>query len=149
MENPTYPDQAETLGALLRSPYRKLSRHVYERVATGGFPGIRPSHSAVFRHISPDGTRLTALAGMADMTKQSMAYLVSHLEANGYLRITADPSDGRAKLVKLTAKGRRLIVTLIDASAEAELNMAKVIGAREMAALRRGLAALDAAADSL
>lgn len=148
MSASSFPDQAGTLGALLRGPYRKLSQLLYAEVAAGGFPEIRPAHSALFRHIAPEGSRLTDLAEQADLTKQSMAYLVGYLEEHGYVRSKADSSDGRAKLVQLTAKGRKLMATLIEVSKHLEERAAKAMGRKELEALRRGLAALDAAIDA-
>lgn len=143
----SFPDQARTLGSLLRGPYRKLSQQLYAEVAAHGFPEIRPSHSAVLRHLAPGGSRLTDLAEQADLTKQSMAYLVGYLEEHGYLKVQPDPHDGRAKRVRLTAKGGRLMNALMETSARLEARAARSMGRRELEALRRGLAALDAAID--
>lgn len=140
-----FPEQAGTLGALLRAPYRKLSRRLYARLAAAGFPEIRPAHSAVFRHIGAEGSRLTDLADQADLTKQSMAYLVGFLEKHGYVQVRPDLQDGRARLVKLTARGKRLIAKLLAESEALENEAAEVMGRGKLDDLRRGLAALDAA----
>ena len=139
MDNRPVTERRRTLGALLRLPYEALQREVYGGLAARGFPGIRPAHSAVFRHIGPDGARLTALAERAGMTKQSMAYLVDGLEEAGHLRSAPDPNDGRARIVRLTAKGERVLDALLDLSAEAEARVADRIGKRRAAKLRRAL----------
>lgn len=139
----SYPDQARTLGSLLRSGYQKLSTRLYASLAEKGFPEIRPAHSAVFRHISPEGSRLTDLAEQAGMTKQSMAYLVGYLEETGFLKVTADAEDKRARRVCLTAKGRKLLGVLLSESAEIERQIAGRIGAKTMADLRRKLEILE------
>lgn len=128
-----------TLGALLRLPYEALQWEVYGGLAARGFPEIRPAHSAVFRHIGPDGARPTALADRAGMTKQSMAYLLDGLEEAGHLRSAPDPSDGRARIVRLTAKGERALDALLALSAETEARVAERIGRRRAAKLRRAL----------
>jgi DNA-binding MarR family transcriptional regulator len=46
------------------------------------------------------------MAEEARITKQAMMALVDDLAARGYVRRVADPSDTRAKLVRLTARGR-------------------------------------------
>jgi len=43
------------------------------------------------------------------MTKQSMAELVLHLEAHGYVDRVPDPKDRRAKLVQANDRGRDII----------------------------------------
>jgi DNA-binding MarR family transcriptional regulator len=139
MDDRPAPECRRTLGALLRLPHEALQREIHGGLAARGFPEIRPAHSAVFRHIPPGGTRLTALAERAGMTKQSMAYLVEGLEAAGHLRSRPDPGDGRARLIRLTAKGERVLEALLELGAEAEARLAERIGARRAARLRRAL----------
>lgn len=132
-------EQNRTLGALLRLTYEAMQREVYGALAARGFPDIRPAHSAVFRHIGPNGTRLTALAERAGMTKQSMAYLVDDLQAAGHLRSVPDPSDGRARIVRLTERGQAVLAALLALSVEAEARVAERIGERRAGRLRRAL----------
>ena len=132
----TYPDQQRTLGSLLRLPYQELQDAVYGALASHGFADLRTAHSAVFRHLDPDGTRLTTLAERAGMTKQSMAYLVEALASAGYLSTGPDPHDGRAKRVLLTHRGHKAVATLIALSAEFEQRLAERLGAGKMTRLR-------------
>lgn len=132
----TFPDRQRTLGSLLRLPYQELQTAVYGALADHGFSDIRAAHSAVFRHIDSDGTRLTTLAERAGVTKQSMAYLVDALTQSGYLSVTADPLDGRAKRVRLTRRGHSAVRTLIELSAAFERNIAQRLGSAKMARLR-------------
>lgn len=129
-------EQVGTLGALLRLPYERLVRRQYAELSGRGFPDIRPAHSAVFRHILPQGSRVTELAERAQMTKQSMAYLVAHLQEHGYVDFAPDPSDGRAKLVCLTERGVAVQQTLIAIGRRIEAELAEALGAKELAKLR-------------
>lgn len=142
-KTPSFPEQAATLGALLRSPYRKLAHRLYAEMAASGFPEIRQSHSVVFRHLAPAGSRLTDLAEIAGLTKQSMAYLIGHLEKHGYVKIVTDPADGRAKLVQLTKRGNSFIETLLKASSRIEDEAGKKMGTAKLKSLRESLLALD------
>ncbi len=137
-----------SLGWLLRLPYEHLLDEVYGGLAAHGFPDIRPAHSAVFRHIRPSGSRVTELAEQARMTKQSMAYLVESLTEGGYVTSESDPADGRARLVRLTAKGRRVWDRLIALSAAGEARLAERIGPQRMAELRARLEDLAAVLDA-
>jgi DNA-binding MarR family transcriptional regulator len=67
--------------------------------------GIRPSHLHVFANMVGGGKRLTQLADSASMSLPSMQELVDDLEGRGIVERQPDPSDGRAKLIVLTAKG--------------------------------------------
>lgn len=146
---PSFPEQADTLGALLRSPYRKLSERLYAEMASTGFPEIRPAHSVVFRHIAPSGSRLTDLAEVARLTKQSMAYLVGYLEKHGYVTIATDPDDGRAKLVQLTKRGQSFIKALLAASFRLETDIGKKMGSAKLQTLRTSLKDLSQAIEGL
>ncbi len=143
--SPSFPDQAQTLGALLRAPYEKLAVRLYGGLAERGYPGVRRAHGAVFRHLRPEGSRLTELARAAGMTKQSMAYLVGALERQGYLEIVPDPVDARARQVRLTGSGRGLVEVLLRASRELEQEAARRLGQASLTDLRTQLLALDGA----
>jgi DNA-binding MarR family transcriptional regulator len=52
--------------------------------------------------------------------RQSMGELVQALEARGYVRRAVDRSDRRARLVRLTPKGRRAVRRAIEEIAEIE-----------------------------
>jgi DNA-binding MarR family transcriptional regulator len=144
MSAPTFPELADTLGSLLRRPYQRLQARLYETLADDGFPEIRAAHSAVFRHLHTDGSRLTDLSAAAGMTKQSMSYLVESLTSSGYLTLLPDPADGRAKLVTLTTKGRRCMNAAIRISHHLESQAIKKLSKTRITELRRTLRDLDA-----
>jgi DNA-binding MarR family transcriptional regulator len=93
------------LGILLRAPFQEVVRRVSADMAGAGFDDLRPAHTAVFQHIEAGGSRLTDLAERAQITKQSMGYLIDYLEQRGYLERRPDPSDRRATLISLTDRG--------------------------------------------
>ena len=61
---------------------------------------IRPAHSLLFPHITPEGTRITEIAAKLGVSKQAVAKLVEELVGFGWLERLPDPTDGRAKLVR-------------------------------------------------
>ena len=141
-------EEVGTLGALLRLPYQTLADRMYAEMAATGFPEIRPAHSSVFRHILPEGSRVTDLAERAQMTKQSMAYLVDYLHEKGYVTFVPDPTDGRAKLVCLTERGTAFIESAIALSKRIEAEAARQIGEAEMTQLRHLLQRLASSLES-
>lgn len=65
----------------------------------------QPSHQAL-RHLLAWGPmRPTALAEVLDTGASHVSKIVRRLEADGLVRRSADPSDGRASLVSLTEAG--------------------------------------------
>ena len=128
----TARERPENLAILLREPFRAMSEALVARLAAHGHPEVRYAHGAVFQYLDDAGTRVSDLAERAHMTKQSMAQLVAHLEAHGYVERVPDPADRRAKLVRATERGSevfavaRELVAELDARLEARLGRAKL-----------------------
>ncbi|MWV29095.1 MarR family winged helix-turn-helix transcriptional regulator [Aurantiacibacter rhizosphaerae] len=135
----------DRLGRMFGDAYELWQRETYGGLAADGMSDIRPAHSPVFRHISARGSRVVDLAQLAGMTKQSMAYLVNSLAEAGYVQVESDPQDGRARLVRLTAKGEQADKTLASRSRAFEARVQHSIGAERMEDLKSLVAAvLDA-----
>ena len=114
--------------ALLGRAYSLLGFKIVDGVVGAGFPQ-KPSHSAVFSQIRPEGSRLSELARGANMTAQAMGELVDELEAMQYLVRRPDPTDRRAKLIILTRKGRACIAAGIVTIEGIEAQISQTLGA--------------------
>jgi DNA-binding MarR family transcriptional regulator len=124
------------VGILLREPFQEVVRRVSVGLVEAGFDDIRPAHTAVFQHIEAGGSRLTDLAERAQITKQSMGYLVDHLEQRGYLERRPDPSDRRAALISLTDRGWEQVRASLRIIATIEEEWASGLGQPRMEQLR-------------
>jgi DNA-binding MarR family transcriptional regulator len=100
------------------------------------FADIRPTHGCIFRFVRGQGMRLTVLAEMAGMTKQSVGEIVDDLVVRGYVKRIPDPEDKRAKLICLTERGERAQATGLALFAKVEKQWAERYGAKRMAQLR-------------
>jgi DNA-binding MarR family transcriptional regulator len=98
-----------TLIALQRRTARLMIDELTERMHASGYSWAPARHYPVFENIDAAGTRLTVLASRAGITHQAMAQLVYELEEHNVVERVADPSDGRAKLVRLTDEGRERV----------------------------------------
>ena len=128
------------LSRLLLESHRALSSELVAGLAERGYPDLRPGHAAVFLHVDRrSGTRLTELARRARMTKQGMMLLIDDLEGRGYVRRASDPADARAKVVKLTAHGRRAATETRRAVQALETRTRRSLGERRFEALREAL----------
>ncbi len=128
------------LARLLLESHRVLSAELVAALEERGYPDIRPGHAAVFLHVDRrSGTRLTELARRSRMTKQGMMLVVDDLESRGYVRRVADPEDARAKVVKLTASGRRATTEYRRLVQALETRARRSLGERRFEALREGL----------
>jgi DNA-binding MarR family transcriptional regulator len=124
------------LGLLLREPYRIGSEELHRRIATRGHPDVRAPHGNVFEFLDDGGTQVSELARRAQITKQSMAELVAHLERHGYVERIPDPADRRAKLVRATARGEEVYAIAREVIAEIEGEWTSRLGAWKMRQLR-------------
>jgi DNA-binding MarR family transcriptional regulator len=129
-------------------PARAVERALLRALAEHGFSDLRPAHGKVFETVRGEGSRLTDMAERALLTKQSMQYLVDDLERLGYLERIPDPGDRRAKLVRLTPRGRETVLVGRQAIAALEQRWIARLGETKMERLRRLLEELaEEAAD--
>ena len=105
---------------------------------------MRPPHGNVFQFLDDAGTRVSVLAERAQITKQSMAELVAHLERHGYVERVPDPDDRRAKLVRATPSGSEIYAIAREFVAELEAEWAGRLGEPKMRRLRELLEELNA-----
>lgn len=115
------------------------------QVEASEFGDIRPTHACVFRYVRDSGLRLTEIAELANMTKQSVGEVVDDLAARGYVERVPDPVDRRAKLIRLTERGEEAQAFGFRTFAEIEESWARRHGAERLAGLRETLEEIVAA----
>jgi DNA-binding MarR family transcriptional regulator len=138
------------LGTLLRMPYQAMmAEGVEPALAAAGYGDVRSAHLPVIQAlaINSAGLRATELATYARITKQSMGYLVDHLGVGSYVERTPDPTDQRAKVVRLTPRGWGASRTIRAAVRDVEADWARRIGAGRVDQLRAILGDLVASLD--
>lgn len=121
---------------MLGRVYSLLGFKIVDGVVGAGYPQ-KPSHSAVFAQIKPEGSRLTDLARGANMTPQAMGELVDELQGMGYVVRRPDPTDRRAKLIVLTKKGQACLAAGITTIDGIEARISTTLGERGHQELRR------------
>lgn len=130
------------LGLLFRLLHQQHAQEVDAVLAAEGFDDIRPPHANVFPFVPEGGIQVVELAALAGVRKQTMAQSVAELERAGYLERRPDPSDARAKLVFLTAKGREVRPVAKAAGRRVEERWARLVGRDELERIRSSLALL-------
>ena len=124
------------IGPLLRFPLQEIRSRVHAAVAAAGYDDLGPAHFNILQHPTPDGVRPTELAARGQMTKQAANRLIRHLERRGYLRLEPDPTDQRARIVRLTERGWKLIATIRATVEQVEREWSRRLGRRRFAELR-------------
>lgn len=131
------------IGALLRTPWEAVQRHMLARLHARGFADFDAAYLIVFQYPGPEGARPSDLAARLRISKQALNHLLSQLEKLGYLDRRPDPDDLRSKRITLTPRGRSAIRVIRDAVTEVEASWAQQFGTKRFAQLRRLLLDLN------
>jgi DNA-binding MarR family transcriptional regulator len=127
------------IGALLRFPLHEVRQRIYEGVVAAGFDDVRPAHVTLFRWPGPDGVRPTEVAVAVQRSKQTVNGLLRDLERLGYLKLESDPTDSRARIIRLTERGKRLHEIAVEVHAQVEREWIQIVGERRFQQLRETL----------
>jgi DNA-binding MarR family transcriptional regulator len=136
------PERRPTLITLFRATAQQMVDELIARLNAAGHPGMRSAYSQVMENIDRDGTRVTELAARARISHPSMIELVAAMERLGYIERLADPTDARARLVRLTQAGRALQRQALHEVAEIEREWLDRLNDAEGSTLREAMASL-------
>jgi DNA-binding MarR family transcriptional regulator len=127
--------------------YRAAEDRIFAAVAAAGYGDVTRAQGRLLAGIDPGGTRLSVLAERARIAKQTALALVNGLESAGYVERVPDPTDGRARLIRLTARGHRGLPHARAEELRIEAEWESQLGPRRMRALRKALWELALRAD--
>jgi DNA-binding MarR family transcriptional regulator len=130
------------IGRLLRRPATIMLEEVHNRLAEIGYPDIKPAHGAVFSYID-EGAQITQMAQLALTSKQNMSYLVDYLQERGYVESYEHRNDGRAKMFRLTAKGKKCRQKTIEIVETISKEWEEKLGKKKMLELTKMLEELN------
>jgi len=140
------------LGRLLGHAMRRFDERVLQLMAASAEAPLALSnlaardkvgaaHVHITRHLPLQGARLTELARLAGMTKQSMGNLVDQCEAWGLVTRQPDPLDARARLIVFTPLGLDWLAAFKSAVAQAEAEFRAAVGNEVATVVTLGLEA--------
>ena len=136
MTNSTNKPSDMLIGALLRVPAQAVHRRIIHELNEAGFEELRVPHMAVLQFPGPDGVRPGALAERAGISKQAMNQLLRSLESLGYIVRSDAPNEGRARIVRLTRRGRAAYAKIHDILRDIEGEWMAELGPRRFAELK-------------
>jgi DNA-binding GntR family transcriptional regulator/DNA-binding MarR family transcriptional regulator len=116
------------IGALVTMIGHDLRRRVTAALHAQGYADYRSTYHEVFMLTRAEGSRITELAELAQVTRQAMSELVTELERRGYVERSPDPTDRRAVLVRRTARGWQVNVIARQVVQEAQREWAARVG---------------------
>lgn len=132
------------LVALLGRAHDRFSNEVDARLRASEFCALSLAHSRnVLRHLWDGPRRASQVVTACDVTKQAVSQQIAHLERNGYLATSPDPSDQRARLLSLTDKGRAAQQFMARTLRQIEEEWRADLGADQTDALRQMLSLIS------
>ena len=139
-------DQPSVVPVNLDLPYLGffLGLRVNELVAAelvdAGFKAVRQSHGFVVQHLIAQDRTITELARRMEVSQQAASKVVAEMKALGILE-SVPGDDRRAKLIRLSPRGREAVTQSRAARRRIEARLIKAIGTRKYSVGKRLLIA--------
>lgn len=124
------------IGALLRVPAQAIQRRIIHELNAAGFEELRVPHMAVLQFPGPDGVRPGTLAERAGMSKQAINQLLRSLEGFGYIVRSDAADEGRARIIRLTKRGRAAYSKIHEILRDIEQEWISELGPKSFAQLK-------------
>ena len=110
-----------------------------QRIRDRGHDDYRVGDNVVLIHLEDQGNRMSELAARSGVTKQAISQVVRDLERRELVERAPDPSDGRAQIVRLTARGKALMDDGIDVVFALDEELSAIVEPGEIDAMRDAL----------
>jgi DNA-binding MarR family transcriptional regulator len=91
----------------------------------------------------PEPPGMAAVASLLGMDRTTLTAVLKPLQRRGMIKVTADPADGRGRLITLTAKGRRLLSRAVPVWRNTRAAVEALLPAGDSDRLRNNLRALS------
>lgn len=135
------PGAGPDFGILLLLAARAFADDLHARLAAEGFPKMRAGFGFMFRAIRGAEPTPGELAVRLGVSKQAVGKLLDEMEQRGFVERRPDPSDRRARRVRLTQQGRLASETALRLGGEIEAALRARVGDEQVEALRSALLA--------
>ncbi len=86
-----------------------MAEEATDRLATRGYPGVRPAHDFALRAIAAGAGSVSEVGRRTSVSKQAAAKTVAFLEESAYVLRSPDPGDKRRSRLKVTDRGHSLM----------------------------------------
>jgi DNA-binding MarR family transcriptional regulator len=106
-----------------------------------GFEAVTRAQSLILLNIMVGESRAARLANNLGVSRQAMSQMLGEMEKRGLITFKADDADKRAQIVMFSAESRDMRNAAMRILARLERELEKRIGARNVTALQKALAA--------
>jgi DNA-binding MarR family transcriptional regulator len=128
MPVPKLTKDGADLGILLTLALRGFVDQLHDGLEARGFSDVRPAFGVIFRALRDEPLTLTDLAARLGVSKQAASKVIDEMEAKRLVRRTASRTDGRAKLLALTPRGRDAMAHAIALGVEIDARLREAAG---------------------
>jgi DNA-binding MarR family transcriptional regulator len=116
----------------------RFNELVIERLRSAGFPNAKQSHGYVVQHLIGQDRTITELAQRMEVTQQAASKVVAQMTRLGILEAAA-AGDRRAKMIRLSERGRQSVKIARGARRIVESRLVKAVGAEDYESARKVL----------
>jgi len=140
-------EREPSLVGRLRAAYDLARDEMLALVHEAGHPDVTSGMITLFRLAGIDQRRPGEIAVTARLSKQATNDFLRELERLSYLERHPDPTDGRARIIKLTTRGRELDAAVWAAGRNVEHSWTARIGGKRLSSFSEVLDELVAEHD--
>jgi DNA-binding MarR family transcriptional regulator len=113
--NPTFETTLQVRDSCLCLHVQRAARALARRFDEAMRPlGLTNGQFSLMMSLNrPEPPGMAAVASLLGMDRTTLTAVLKALRRRGLVKVTANPADGRARLMTLTAKGRRLLARAV------------------------------------
>ncbi len=130
--------EAPYIGALLRLAHQVARARLLQALAERGLGDINQAYFSLFQYPSIEGMRPSEVARRLGISKQALNHLLGQVEKLGYLQRHCEGAQGQV-VIRLTARGWRVIETNIAAVRQLEADWQRQLGKQRFTGLKQAL----------
>ena len=143
--NPTFETTLQVRDSCLclhvQRAARALARRFDDALRPLGLTNGQFSLMMSLNRSEPPG--MAAVASLLGMDRTTLTAVLKALRRRGLVKVTADPADGRGRLMTLTAKGRRLLARAVPVWRNTHAAVEALLSDGDSDRLRNNLRALS------
>lgn len=129
------------LARLFLSAAGILVDRLHDELASRGWEDVRHSWGFVMGRLNAGPASVNDIATFLGVSKQAASKTVEHMQANGLVRLSPHPEDGRQKMVEMSARGEQFLRDVEAIYREVEFSWAERMGQGELERMRERLTA--------
>jgi DNA-binding MarR family transcriptional regulator len=143
--NPTYETTLHVRDSCLCLHVQRAARALARRFDDALRPlGLTNGQFSLLMSLNrPQPPGMAAVASLLGMDRTTLTAVLKALRRRGLVKVSADPADGRARLMTLTAKGRKLLARAVPVWKETHTAAEALLRDDDLDRLRNNLRALS------